>query len=119
MTMKTTTTMKTTNPASYIARMTALPGKRLAGGVKVHHSSRWGDLEDARDYIDSIQSIDPDAQGEVVASELPPEIFRHCRDSEMPQAIGGRCEACGKIVTAADARAFVRLNSGPDRVTTL
>jgi hypothetical protein len=95
-------------PRSWIAHMWATSGT-LCGGVKESRSSRWGVEQDANDYLESSLGINRDAgnkcDGRVIPSNLPPEIFRHCGAD--PQAIGGRCHRCKKILTGKDAKDFV------------
>ncbi len=90
--------------ASFFAHYwTTQEGKLLLGGVKEGKSSRFDCQEDARDYLDNLLALQPIAQGVVLASGKHPEIFRHCPDSA-PQAIGGKCFTCKKILTVADAK---------------
>jgi hypothetical protein len=46
-------------------------------------------------------------EGEVAESDHYPEVFIHC--GTVPQAIGGKCFGCGKLLTVADAKAKVGL----------
>jgi hypothetical protein len=77
----------------------------LLGGVKQGTSCRFQRMEDARDRYQSIIDVHrPGAvAGEILGSPLYPEIFVHCAGA-VPQAIGGRCEKCKKVLTKEDAK---------------
>lgn len=73
-------------------------------GLGFRNSSRWGDVDDARDYAEGLPAEWFPA---IKLSSGYPEIFRHCGpkdDTNPAQAIGGRCFHCGKRLTVADAR---------------
>ena len=93
---------------SYFARYWSIDGKTLVGGVLRGRTSRWERREDAETRLQQTLELNAThCQGEIVESPLYPEIFTHC--GTMPQAIGGKCFRCGKLLTAADAKAKVGL----------
>lgn len=78
-------------------------------GLGYRSSSRWGSIGDAKCYAAGL----PDNwYAGIILDARPPEIFRHCGpddDNTNPsQAIGGKCFHCGKVLTRADAIAFVK-----------
>lgn len=85
-------------------------GQYLLGGVKRSTSCRFQRKRDAEDRLQGVVDVHRPGlvAGEVVESPLVPEIFVHCAGA-VPQAIGGRCEKCRKILTVTDAR-----NTKPD-----
>lgn len=90
---------------SYFAKYKSKHGGTLVGGVKDSQTSRFGSREDAETRLQSVIEINNNqAEGEIVESDLPPEIFIHC--GHIAQAIGGRCFGCGKVLTSQDARDF-------------
>lgn len=89
---------------SYFARYWATGGNTLIGGVTESQTSRFAAREDAEERLRQTLEINaPHCQGEVYPSNLPPEIFAHCEGS-IPQAIGGKCFKCGKVLTVQDAK---------------
>lgn len=94
---------------SYIARYRAKTGT-LIGGVSQSQTSRFQRRADAQKRLDDTIAINGgNCDGEVIASDLHPEIFSHCGGS-LPQAIGGRCFRCGKLLTIEDAKAATKLS---------
>ena len=99
---------------SSIVRRTSEDGKYFAGATRgsgsdgkwVHDSSRWGNREDANDYLESVKSIRPGFHFEILTSPRPPEIFRHC--GEVAQALGCKCPGCGTVLTQKDARDWAK-----------
>jgi len=90
---------------SYYAYVRALPGRILLGGVREHRSSRFGSKQDAQARLDQIMEANggtPCCSGGIVYSPKPPELFRHCPDSDLG-AIGGHCPKCHKFLTVQDA----------------
>jgi hypothetical protein len=93
---------------SYFARYWATDGKTLIGGVLNGQTSRWERREDAEARLQQILELNgAHCRGEIVESPLYPEIFIHC--GTIPQAIGGKCFGCGKLLTVADAKAKASL----------
>ena len=89
---------------SYFARYRAKTGT-LIGGVRQSQTSRFQSRSDAQRRLDDTIALNGgNCEGEVVASDLHPEIFSHCPGS-VPQAIGGKCFQCGKVLTVEDAKA--------------
>jgi hypothetical protein len=89
---------------SYFARYWSTDGRCLVGAVMQGQSSRFDSRADAEQRLADTQEINgPHCSGEIVDSDLYPEIFRHC-PRHPAQAIGGRCFGCGKILTVADAK---------------
>lgn len=89
---------------SYFVKYRTKDGKTLVGGILEGQSSRFQAREDAQTRKEQIVEINNDrAEAQIVESPLYPEIFRHCPDS-LPQAIGGKCFACKKILDAKDAK---------------
>lgn len=95
-----------TRYTSYVAKFAKLNGTMLLGGVKQSQSSRWAHREDAVSYLQQAVANNGGIDycgGEVVEVHQPAELIRHCGD--IAQAIGGKCFRCGKLLTAADAKA--------------
>jgi hypothetical protein len=89
---------------SYYARYWSTDGAPLVGNVLRSQSCRFEKEADARSRLEQVQEVNgPHCAGEIVGSELYPEIFTHC--GRHAQAIGGRCPGCGKKLTVADAQA--------------
>lgn len=93
---------------SYFARYRSTDGKTLIGGALQGQTSRWERREDAETRLQQTLELNgAHCEGEIVESPLYPEIFTHC--GTIPQAVGGKCLKCGKLLTVADARAKVGL----------
>lgn len=91
-------------PRSYFARYWAKTGT-LIGGISRSQTSRFQSRSDAQKRLEDIIAINGgNCEGEIVGSNLHPEIFSHCVGS-IPQAVGGRCFQCGKLLTVEDAMA--------------
>lgn len=90
-------------PSFYAKYWSTDPHKCLIGGVQQSQTSRFEREKDAQARLDQIIELTPHATGEVVKSNLPPEIFSHCPGS-VPQAIGGKCFGCGKVITIQDVQ---------------
>lgn len=76
----------------------------LLGGVTSGQSSRFQCEADAQTRLETTTELNGEnCVGEVVESEQPPEIFRHCHPS-ISQTIGGKCFRCGKVLTKDDAK---------------
>lgn len=94
---------------SYFARYWAKTGT-LIGGVSRSQTSRFQRRADAQKRLDDTIAINGgNCEGEILGSDLHPEIFSHCAGS-IPQAIGGRCFRCGKLLTVEDAKAATELS---------
>lgn len=88
---------------SYYAVYRAKTGT-LIGGVRSSQSSRFQHRADAQQRLDDTIEINGgNCEGEVRESARYPEIFSHCAGS-IPQAIGGRCFCCGKLLSVEDAK---------------
>jgi hypothetical protein len=89
---------------SYFARYWSTDGHCLVGAVMQGQSSRFDDRADAEQRLAATLEINgPHCTGEIVDSDLYPEIFHHC-PGHPAQAIGGRCFGCGKTLTVQDAK---------------
>jgi hypothetical protein len=82
---------------SYIVKFTA-------AGIGKSQSSRWALRSDAESYAATVTDLGR-TDVSIVESNASPEILPHCPGS-IAQAIGGKCFACGKVVTKADAQAW-------------
>lgn len=79
---------------SFIARYWSTTTRPLVGCVMQAQSSRFSHREDAEDALAAaIETNGDGCRGEVVESDLPPEIVRHCQTI---QAIGYPCPDCGQ-----------------------
>lgn len=96
---------------SFVAIIYAKEGKTLLGGVRIHRSSRFGNRSDAEAFRDGTVDINKEyvESSEIVTRNKVPELFRHCAGAEL-QALNGRCEACGKILTVKDSIEFARFH---------
>jgi len=93
---------------SYFARYWAKT-ETLIGGVCRSQTSRFQSRADAQARLDGTIAVNGgNCEGEIVGSNQHPEIFSHCAGS-IPQAIGGRCFTCGKLLTVEDAKAATEL----------
>jgi hypothetical protein len=90
-------------PSFYAKYWSSDPHKCLLGGVQQSQTSRFECEQDAQARLEQIIELNPHAKGEVLRSNMPPEIFSHCAGS-VPQAIGGKCFSCGKVLTIHDAK---------------
>ena len=87
---------------SYFAKYHAIKGTMI-GGVKESQTSRFRDRKDAEQRLgDTIAINGGNVEGEIIESNLPPEIFVHC--GNIAQAIRGKCHRCGKELTTQDAK---------------
>jgi hypothetical protein len=91
-------------PNSFIAVYRSTDGRPLLGGIFQSQSSRFEREVDAQERLRQVIKMNgPHCEGEVVSSDLYPEVFIHC--GRVPQGIAGRCFVCGKLLTVADAEA--------------
>jgi len=98
---------------SYFARYWSTNGRTLIGGILRGQTSRWERREDAETRLQQALELNgAHCEGEIVGSPLHPDIFIHC--GTIPQAIGGKCFGCGKVLTVADAKAKVGLDTDQD-----
>jgi hypothetical protein len=93
---------------SYFARYWSTDGKTLIGGVLRGQTSRSERREDTETRLQQTLELNgAHCKGEIIESPLYPEIFIHC--GTVPQAIGGKCFSCGKVLTVPDAMGKVSL----------
>lgn len=88
-------------PRSYVARIRSADGKPMLGGVMESQSSTFSHREDAQNFLDASIEINADAgrpvTGEVVPSQRPPELRRHCPGAELG-VLGGVCPRCRQTI---------------------
>jgi len=100
---------------SYYVRYWAEDGKPMIGGVFQSESSRFQRRQDAELRLAAVREVHEGRQinGEILESGWYPEIFLHCPEPSEPQAIGGKCFGCGKLLTVADAEKAGELPPSP------
>jgi len=74
-------------------------------GLGPNESVPWGRKEDAEGFV---YAIPAEWAPKIEESRRTPAIFPHCGPEA--QAVGGRCPACRKILTWADARRWDEKN---------
>jgi hypothetical protein len=90
-------------PRSWIALIRRKDGRVMHGVARELPSSRFGGRADAENLIaarlDGVGGYGrAEYEGEVIASDLPPEIWVHCAGGPL-QALGSICPRCGARLT--------------------
>lgn len=89
---------------SFYAKYRCTDSGCLLGGVKESQTSRYQTREDAEKRLLNIIEVNSNrCTGEVLHSNLPPEIFYHC-PGHPATIVGGKCFGCGKVLTKDDAK---------------
>lgn len=96
---------------SYFAKYWSTNNVPLLGGVRSSQSCRYQRRGDAELRLEIVKEVNGDrCVGEIVESDLFPEIFIHCGVGPS-QAVGCKCFRCHKTLTAEDAKRAVGLLS--------
>ena len=90
---------------SYYVNYHSTDCKPLIGDVMKAKSSRFGRKSEAELRMSTILKYNKNCFAEVLASDEYPEIFPHCKGATS-QVLGGKCFACGQLVTIQDAMKY-------------